>query len=127
MDSQSNSTEIQHRLRNWVESRLGKRAMARHERAMRMLEEAIELAQALGVSQSDARRIWIHVYSKPPGAPEQELGGAALTLLACAEGCGFTLSHCAEKELCRIESLPQEKFRKRQALNASLCIGAKPE
>lgn len=55
------------------------------ERAMRMLEEAAELAQALGVAEEQFRLIGRHVWSKPKGEIYQELGGAALTLAACAE------------------------------------------
>ena len=119
------SVDIQKRVRRWVESRLGVSAMDPHERAMRMLEEATELAQALGVSFAEFRAVGLHVYDKPPGEPMQEFGGAALTLLACADGCGYILSECADTELRRIENLPPDKFRKRQNENAENGIGAR--
>jgi hypothetical protein len=115
--------DIQERTRQWIESRLGEKAMNLHERGLRQYEESNELAQALGVSLLEALRIVIHVYSKKIGDIEQELGGAALTLLGCAEGFGMHLGWCAEKELGRIESLPPEKFRKRQDQNVRDGIG----
>jgi len=120
------SVEIQKRMRRWVESRLGKAAMLPHERGLRHLEEANELAQALGVSETEAVAVTSHVYRKPPGDPVQELGGAGVTLLACADGAGYILSQCTEKELIRIEGLPYEKFRNRQIQNAENGIGNLP-
>ena len=117
------SIDIQKRIRRWVESRLGIAAMAPRERAMRMLEESLELAQAIGVGPSAALTLCAHVYLKPPGNVRQELGGAALTLLACADGCGEVLSQCADRELNRIEIASPEKFRKRQAENAANGVG----
>ena len=117
------TVDIQKRVRRWVETRLGVDAMRPHERAMRMLEEAVELAQALGVSEEEFLHIGAIVWTKPTGEFRQELGGAALTLLGCADGCGEILSECAFKELQRIESLPPEKFQRRQALNAEAGIG----
>lgn len=114
----------QKRIRYWVESRLGIMAMDIRERGRRSAEENIELAQCCGVTEEEYLSLVKHVYSKPVGVIEQELGGTILTLLACAEGAGFVLSECADKELERIESLPPEKFRKRQAENVANGIGA---
>ena len=47
-------TALQRSIRRWVESRLGKEAMAPHERAMRMLEEALELQQRQAVEAAEA-------------------------------------------------------------------------
>lgn len=120
------TVDIQKRCRRWVETRLGMAAMEPHERAMRMLEEACELAQSLGVNREEAQKLLHVVYSKPPGDVRQELGGAALTLLACADACGELLGECAKREMERVESLPPDKFRKRQLVNAADGIGALP-
>lgn len=114
---------MQRRIRTWVESRLGPAAMSKHERALRMLEEASELAQACGVTTSEACLVAEHVWARPVGETKQELGGAALTLIGCAEACGQRLQECAIRELQRIELLPSEKFRRRQRENASRGIG----
>lgn len=108
---------IQQQIRIWVESRLGKEAMDTHERGRRHHEESTELFQALGGTREEAHRIVDHVFDKPIGDPVQELGGAILTLLGCAEGKGVELGHCAHKELTRIFALPPEKFQKRQEEN----------
>lgn len=47
----------------------------RKERALRVLEEAIELAQAEGIEVNQAANLVGYVYSRPPGEPSQELGG----------------------------------------------------
>jgi hypothetical protein len=98
-----------------------------HERAMRFLEEANELAQAMGVNGTEAIRVARHVYGKVPGMIHQELGGAGMTLLACAESNEELLSGCIYQELERVESLPLERFRDRQAENAKNGIGAEPD
>jgi hypothetical protein len=118
---------MQHRIREWVETRLGKKAMEPKERATRVLEEAIELAQACGVDEVTASRLITHVFAKPTGEIAQELGGAALTLLACAESTGHALDLRALIELDRIETLPVERFRSRQQQNVDAGIGAPVE
>jgi hypothetical protein len=100
--------------------------MEPHERGMRSLEENIELGQSVGVTREEAHRLVNHVFDKKPGYTSQELGGAALTLLACADGCGYLLSECALAELHRIEQSPREKFSKRQTENAANGIGELP-
>lgn len=116
--------DIQKRIRRWVESRLGMAAMDLHERGMRSGEEQIELGQCCGVTREEYHALVDHVFDKPVGEIRQELGGTALTLLACADGAGYVLSECAIRELERVESLPPEKFRKRQAENVVNGIGA---
>lgn len=118
------SIDLQKRIRRWVETRLGVKAMKPHERAMRMLEEAIELAQSCGVNVDEATVLVWDVFGKPIGDAAQEIGGAMLTLLACADGSGYVASECALTEMRRIENLDPDKFRKRQQLNAERGIGA---
>lgn len=117
-------TEImQTQIRLWVETRLGEAAMHPHERGSRQHEESTELFQALGGTREEAHRIVDHVFDKESGVISQELGGAALTLIAAAEGSNYNLGACANAELFRIFSLPMEKFQKRQAENVADGIG----
>lgn len=117
------TSNIQKQIRIWVETRLGKEAMNYPERGRRSLEENLELGQALGVTREEAHRLVDHVFDKPLGEIQQELGGAALTLSAAAEAAGFNLGECAQAELDRVYSLPMEKFQKRQAENVRDGIG----
>ncbi len=114
---------IQEQIRVWVETRLGVKAMHTHERALRSLEETLELGQTLAVTREEAHKLVDHVFDKEVGDTYQELGGAALTLLACASGCHANLGDAIHRELTRIYSLPMEKFQKRQAENIANGIG----
>jgi len=108
----------------WVRSRLGDDAMFPHERGMRFLEEALELAQAVGLTEVEIDKVKAHVYAKSVGRVEQEIGGVVSTLLTLAQAHGVSMNEAALAEIDRIHKLPKEKFRKRQELNAELGIGA---
>lgn len=101
------------RTKLWVVSRFGEGAMDRQERATRVLEEAIELAQAEGVGEARAKRLMEHVYSRPKGEPNQEAAGTMVCLLAWAAAANYNLYGLAITELCRIESYSVEYFQKR--------------
>lgn len=60
-------------------------------RMFRLLEEVLELAQAEEVTELEVLAIFKQVYSRPPGDPEQELGGVMTTLAAYA--------HTAERDM----------------------------
>jgi NTP pyrophosphatase (non-canonical NTP hydrolase) len=83
------------------------------ERAMRLLEESLELAQAVGVGSERAAGLVTYVYGRPVGEAKQELGGCAVTLLAAAESLGLSLEITLEEELTRIEDKDPEHFRER--------------
>jgi NTP pyrophosphatase (non-canonical NTP hydrolase) len=117
----------QENIRNWVETRLGANAMQPKERALRMLEEAFELAQCCGIFEGQANLLMRHVYSKPVGDLHRELGGVMLTTLALAEAFEISAENAMEEELLRINSLPKERFVNRQIKNAKDGIGALPE
>jgi NTP pyrophosphatase (non-canonical NTP hydrolase) len=57
---------------------------SKEERGLRFLEEALELAQATGVSAEKAQRLLQVVYAKEPGAVPAEVGDALNTLLCLA-------------------------------------------
>ena len=95
----------------------------RGERTQRFLEEAFELAQAIGaVSAEQVHKLVDYVFDRPQGKLEQELGGAYVSLRALAETLGLNAGEAGLRELKRIQ-VPsvQERMRRRQAeKNAAL-------
>ncbi|MGH7487099.1 MAG: hypothetical protein ACREMY_16070, partial [bacterium] len=71
--------ERQRAVYEWVRTTFGLANQDAHERVLRFFEEAVELAQAEGVTDEELARIVRHVFAKTPGAPEQEAGGAGTT------------------------------------------------
>jgi NTP pyrophosphatase (non-canonical NTP hydrolase) len=83
-------------------------------RVMRLLEEALELAQAEDVPVTDAIIILNQVYDRPKGEPSQELGGVVITLANYAETAGLDLEEAFYSEFTRImDPAIMEKVRKR--------------
>jgi NTP pyrophosphatase (non-canonical NTP hydrolase) len=71
-------------------------------RAMRLLEEATELAQAEGVGELEATLIVKKVYSKPIGDPVKEFGGVMITAAIYAHCRGLDMEESFMKEYERI-------------------------
>jgi NTP pyrophosphatase (non-canonical NTP hydrolase) len=88
----------------WAVEAFGDTALRFQERAARMVEEAIEVAQAEGLSPEIVRKILDRVYSRPPGDLWQELGGLMITAMALAENQGLDLHDCARQEFARVQS-----------------------
>lgn len=113
----NNILELQGRITGWVVSCLGLESlMDRKVRATRVLEEAIELAQAEGI-QEHFVEAWVkRVYSRPPGEPIQEMAGIGFCLLAYAVCVDENLGHVVEAEVTRV-STPEmmKRIKERQA------------
>lgn len=90
----------------WAVEAFGSTARDPLERAARLVEEAIEVAQAEGLSPVIIKRIMDRVYSRPPGDLWQELGGLQVTALALAQNRGLELDSCARMEFQRVRSKP---------------------
>lgn len=71
------------------------------ERGRRVLEEALELAQALGVSDYDARTLMAHIYTRTPGQPGTEIGDVMVALAVAATQQNITLEAAGEHALAR--------------------------
>ena len=92
------------RIGSWVRRLFGEEAMTDHwERTARVLEEALELAQAEGLTAADVQRMLDRTYSRPVGEPSQEAAGLMVTLLAWAEATGTDLATVTLAEVERIE------------------------
>jgi hypothetical protein len=103
--------KLEQRVEDWVRTRIGDAHMHPKERAMRLLEEAIELAQAEGIKHSDVLAQVGHVYLRPPGEPSQEAAGVAVCLLGWCAATGNRLKDLAFREIERIEAKPVDQIR----------------
>ena len=110
-------SDLQLRVQRWVYSTLGHESLHNgKERALRLSEEALELAQALEVPAETLHKLVDYVYSRPVGEVAQELGGCAVTLLAASTAAGVNLAEALTTELDRIETPEvRERVRLRQA------------
>lgn len=107
----------QRQCRDWSEVAVGKRAAnSVPERAVRFLEEAIELAQSCGVHGDVAIQLVRDVYDRSTGNAAQEVGGVMLTLGALSEAADIDLIDEAVRELDRVrDPAVIAKVRARQA------------
>lgn len=99
------------RVANWVCTRIGPKHMRPRERAMRLLEEAIELAQAEGITAEQVSRQVEHVFGRPAGEPRQEAAAVAVCLYGWCAATSVTLDEIATEEVERIEARPIEEIR----------------
>lgn len=83
------------------------------QRGLRMLEEAIEAAQACGVDQEVADQLLRYVYGRPAGQLHQELGGVGVTVLALAAAAGLSADDEEEREVARVLAKPIKHFAER--------------
>lgn len=84
------------------------------QRARRLVEEALELFQAVGGDAETAARIAAHVFARPVGEVKQEVGGVAITLMALCETLGVSVADAELIEFNRIHSFPHGHFHARQ-------------
>lgn len=71
------------------------------ERNHRFLEESLELVQAMGCTVNEAHMLVDYVFGRPVGEPEQEVGGAMVTLAALCAAADFSMASCGDTELVR--------------------------
>lgn len=72
---------IQLEVKEWAEECFGpKRLDDQHLVTVRFVEEALELAQAAGISQREVTQIAHYVYNRPVGQLRNEVGGVYITL-----------------------------------------------
>lgn len=85
------------------------------QRGLRLVEEAIETAQACGCDAAMLHRLIDHIYAKPVGELGLELGGLGVTMLALAEAAGFSADAAEVNEIQRVTSKPLGHFAARNA------------
>ena len=99
----------------WANRSFGAIASNPDERAARLAEEAIEIAQCEGVPLEVIVKIAQRVYSRPVGERWQEIGGTGIALLAYAENAGQSLDTCIEREWTRLQGKSPEWWRMKHA------------
>ncbi len=107
--------DIQEDVGEWARGTFGPDDWTERVRASRLLEEAIELAQAEGVTPSDMLRIMARTLSRPAGEPIQELGGVMITALAYGHLKGVRIGEAAQQEWDRVQSKSTSHFAARNA------------
>lgn len=107
--------KFQQRVKPWLDACFGPEiSNDKIERNHRFLEEALELVQACGCTQSEARQLVDYVYGRPEGEIHQEVGGVMVTLAAHCLAHGIDMHDAGETELARIWT-KVEKIREKQA------------
>lgn len=108
--------ELQRRMLQWSIECFGREeATSIAQRALRLLEEAIELAQAAGVPQTMVEQLGNYVYGRPPGSLAQEVGGVSVTLLVLCAAAGLSADQEERREVARVLSKPPLHFASRNA------------
>jgi hypothetical protein len=104
----------------WAEEMFGeKTARDPLERARRLLEEAIELAQAAGLDLDAVSALAARVYLRPPGDIEREVGQVAMTLEVLAANIGLDADAEASREFARVRHIPKQEWEARHAAKAA--------
>jgi hypothetical protein len=100
----------------WAEEAFGgAEANSVPQRALRVLEEAIELAQAAKLDEKLVHDLVKYVYQRPVGEVEQEVSGVSVTLLAFCCAAGLNADTVEWAEVVRVLSKPREFFTERNA------------
>lgn len=89
-------------------------------RALRLLEEAIELAQSEGIPRHLVDHSTEVVYSRPPGEANQEIGGVLLTAAVYCTCNYINIEDALFTELQRVLNKPIESFAARNAEKIAL-------
>ncbi|AJG18803.1 hypothetical protein [Cupriavidus basilensis] len=107
--------DFQARVQPWMMACFGAEISAdAQERNHRFLEEALELVQACGATQSEAHQLVDYVYGRPVGEKVQEVGGVMVTLAALCLAQDLDMHAAGETELARIWT-KVEQIRAKQA------------
>lgn len=97
------SETFQNRVHPWMMACFGPEISAdKIERNHRFLEEALELVQANGCTQSEAHQLVDYVFNRDQGDINQEVGGVMVTLAALCLASGEDMHQAGETELDRI-------------------------
>jgi len=111
----------------WAVEMFGPVALEPRERALRFVEEAVELAHATGVDAATLSIISERVYSRPAGDPTKEAAQSLACLECLALVLGVDLEKEADAELARVQAIPRAEWVRRHAAKvAAGFAGASP-
>jgi len=111
----TDKNSFQERVQPWMIACFGEEiSKDRTERNHRFLEEALELVQATGCTQSEAHQLVDYVFLRRAGEPAQEVGGVMVTLAALCLAQQMDMHEAGETELARIWT-KVEQIRAKQA------------
>ena len=97
------------------------------ERATRLLEEAIEVFQAVGGSRDVAAKTVDMVMNKKAGELSQEIAGVGVCLLALCALKEVRLDEVVNAEIARIKGLDAEYLKARHNLKSDLGVAERAE
>lgn len=112
----------------WAVRSFGMKHVAEPQvRAVRHVEEAIEVCQAFDVPKEQILAAVEMVYAKPKGEPLQELGGSLMTAVILCEAIGVEAELVLEKEVRRVLEKDKAPWsaRNQSKLDAGLDGGVK--
>lgn len=113
--------ETQKVLTNWARECFGEEQVESHKvRALRLLEEAIEFAQACEVTMFDVERLMHHVYSQPADDATLELAQVGVTAVVAASSFGVQFSQILARERDRVLSKSRAHYTERNAKKDAL-------
>jgi hypothetical protein len=81
----------------WAQETFGDVALDPRERVLRFLEEAVELAQAMGVSMDTTDALVARTYRREPGDPVREMGQALATRRPHPQFVTYGAGACVER------------------------------
>lgn len=97
------NTSLQRDVDDWLVACIGiETRNNQSERIFRFLEEALELAQACGVTREEVAVLTAYTFNRPIGEVHQELAGTGVTLFALATAYGFDLNQEVADEITRV-------------------------
>lgn len=102
----------------WAARMFGAPATSKRERALRFIEEAVELAHCAGIDSFTLTVIFNRVYAKEPNPAEmdKEIGQCRMTLAMLAGIFKIDDDEAFAREWHRLQHIPAEQHRARHAL-----------
>lgn len=98
---------------DWAVRMFGPVALNTDERAARVLEEALELAQVENVPKEVSQKLLDRVYSRPKGETVQEIAGLQFCINTLAANYNINPVTEAEIEFMRVSQWPKEYWAKK--------------